>query len=79
MIMTMDERLIRFRLLDLGCFGEVIALERRLVRTLGVLGATVNAATETAYISYDGYRTSPERLRAAIVAEGFRTADPVAS
>ena len=37
MIMTMDERLIRIRLLDLGCIGDVIALERGLVRD----GATV--------------------------------------
>jgi copper chaperone CopZ len=75
----MDERLIRIRLLDLGCVAEVIGLEHRLARTSGVLGAMVNPATDTAYIRYDGFRTSPARLRAAIVAAGFRTAEPVAS
>jgi hypothetical protein len=79
MIMTMDERIIRIRLLDLGCIGDVVALERHLVHMRGVLGATVNAVTETAYVRYDGFATSSERLRAAIVAEGFRTPDPVAS
>ncbi len=74
----MDERTIRIRLLDLGCVAEAIGLERRLARTLGVLGAAVNPATDTAYIRYDGYRTSPERLRAAITAAGFRAGDPIA-
>ena len=79
MLESMDERLIRIRLLDLGCTAEATELKRILVRTSGVLGAMVNPATETAYISYDGFATSPERLRAAIVAAGFRAADPVAS
>jgi copper chaperone CopZ len=79
MLEVMDERLIRIRLLDLGCTAEATELERILVRTPGVLGAMVNPATDTAYISYDGFRTAPERLRAAIVAAGFRAADPVAS
>jgi len=68
MIMAMDERLIRIRIMDLACVAEGIGLEHLLARTPGVLGATVNAATETAYISYDGFRTSAERLRAAIAA-----------
>ena len=75
----MDERLIRVRLLDLACTAEAIALERRLVRTAGVLGAIVNSATDTAYICFDGFVTSAERLRRAIVATGFLAADPVAS
>jgi hypothetical protein len=79
MLGHMDERLIRIRIMDLACVAEGIGLERLLVRTPGVLGATVNAATETAYISYDGFTTSADRLRAAIVAAGFRAADPVAS
>jgi Cu+-exporting ATPase len=79
MIVAMDERLIRIRIMDLGCVAEGIGLERTLVRTPGILGATVNPATETAYISYDGFRTSAERLRAAIVAAGFCVADPVVS
>jgi copper chaperone CopZ len=79
MLEFMDERMIRIRIIDLGCVAEVIGLERHLARTLGVLGVTVNPATDTAYIRYDGFTTSPERLRAAILAAGFRAADPVAS
>lgn len=75
----MDERTIRIRLLDIGCVAEAIGLERRLARTLGVFGAMVNPATDTAYIRYDGFTTSPERLRAAIAAAGFRTAEPTVS
>ena len=58
--------MIRIRLLDLGCVAEAIGLERRLARTLGVLGVVVNPATDTAYIRYDGFRTSTDRLRTAI-------------
>ena len=75
----MDERTIRIRLVDIGCVAEAIGLERRLGRTLGVLGAVVNPATDTAYIRYDGFTTSPERLRSAIHAAGFRTTEPIAS
>ena len=75
----MDERTIRIRLVDIGCVAEAIGLERRLARTLGVLGAMVNPATDTAYIRYDGFMTSPDRLRAAIAAAGFRTSEPRAS
>ena len=79
MLGGMDERMIRIRITDLGCVAEAIGLERRLARTLGVLGAMVNPATDTAYIRYDGFRTSPERLRASIVAAGFATREPAAS
>jgi copper chaperone CopZ len=75
----MDERTIRIRLVDIGCVAEAIGLERRLGRTLGVLGAVVNPATDTACIRYDGFTTSPERLRSAIHAAGFRTTEPIAS
>lgn len=71
--------MIRIRLLDLGCVAEAIGLERHLARTVGVLGATVNPATDTAYIRYDGFSTSPDRLRAAIAAAGFRTSGPVSN
>lgn len=79
MLGAMDERTIRIRLLDVGCVGEALGLERRLARTLGVLGAMVNSATDTAYIRYDAFTTSPDRLRAAIAAAGFRTTEPIAS
>jgi copper chaperone CopZ len=75
----MDERMIRIRLLDLGCVAEAIGLERRLARTLGVLGVVVNPATDTAYIRYDGFRTSTDRLRTAIAAAGFHTSEPIGS
>ncbi len=75
----MDERTVRIRLLDIGCVAEAIGLERRLARTLGVLGAMVNPATDTAYIRYDAFMTSPDRLRTAIAAAGFRTTEPIAS
>ena len=79
MLGGMDERMIQIHLVDLGCVAEAIGLERRLARTLGVLGAMVNPATDTAYIRYDGFRTSPERLRAAIMAAGFGTHEPAVS
>jgi copper chaperone CopZ len=75
----MDERSIRIRILDLGCVSEAIGLERRLARTDGVLGVAVNPATDTAYIRFDGFRTSPVRLREAVEGAGYRAAEPVAS
>ncbi len=79
MLGGMDERTIRIRLVDIDCVAEAVGLEHRLARTLGVLGAMVNPATDTAYIRYDGFTTSPDRLRAAITAAGFRTTEPIAS
>jgi len=79
MLGGMDERTIRIGVLDVGCVAEALRLERRLARTPGVLGATVNPGTDVASVRYDGFTTSPGRLRAAIAAAGFRTSEPVAS
>ena len=75
----MDERTARILIVDLGCPGESVGLERRLLRVAGVLAVNVNPATDYAYIRFDGHATSPARLRSVIEAEGYRTAEPVVS
>ena len=74
----MNERWVRIPILDLGCPGDTGRLERRLARQAGVLEVAVNPATGAAYIRFDPRATTPARLRTAVEAEGYRTADPVA-
>ena len=73
----MNERWVRIPILDLGCPGDMVRLERRLARQAGVLEVAVNPATEAIYIRFDPRSTTPPRLRNAVEHEGYRTAEPV--
>lgn len=68
----MAERWVRIGILDLGCVGEALDLERRLARMQGVREVAVNPATDAAYIRFDDSSATAASLREAIVREGFR-------
>lgn len=62
---------------NLSCGGGgALTVERRLLHTAGVVHASVNPATEMAYIEYDPERTDPQRLVEAVNQTGFRAGTP---
>lgn len=75
--MTMQTQRVTLPLYDLSCGGGgVLTIERALVRTLGVVSAYANPATEMAYVEYDPQQVTPERLVKAIEWAGFRAGMP---
>jgi cation transport ATPase len=56
---------------------DATAVERSLARQPGVLHATVNPATEVAYVAYDPAVCDAGALVAAIRRAGFRAEAPV--
>jgi P-type Cu+ transporter len=69
----MSIRRVTMAIYGLGCGGGgVLAIERALVKTPGVVRAFVNPATEMAYVAYDPSQTDPGELLSAVERVGFR-------
>jgi copper chaperone CopZ len=60
------------------CGGEFQIIERILSDIEGVIAASMNPASEMAYVEYDPTRTDPEALFAVLKCSGFAPADRVA-
>lgn len=72
------KRRLRIPIHGLGCGGAgATTIERELAATGGVLGVSVNPATETAYVDYDATETDPWALARAIERAGYRPGRPV--
>lgn len=61
----------RFRVDGISCARDAVQLEHRLMRQVGVVGASVNTITDFAYIAYDPALTSPTLLQRQIEVSGF--------
>jgi copper chaperone CopZ len=57
------------------CGGECQTVERILLDVEGVIAASMNPASEMAYVEYDPTRTDPEALFAVLKRSGFAPAD----
>ena len=60
------------------CGGEIQTIERILADAEGVIAASMNPASEMAYVEYDPTRTDPGALFAVLKRSGFAPADRVA-
>ena len=70
-------RQIRIPVFGLGCGGAgATDIERELAATRGVLCASLNPATETAYVEYDPAVIDPWALARAIERAGYRPGRP---
>lgn len=58
--------------------GGALAVEQALERTPGVVWASVNAATEMAYVEYDPLVANLDLLMASVERAGFRAGEPSA-
>ncbi|MBI3969513.1 MAG: heavy-metal-associated domain-containing protein [Chloroflexi bacterium] len=62
---------------ELGCGGGgALTVERALVKTPGIMRASVNAATEMAYVELDADQFDPNDLAAVVTRTGFRAGRP---
>jgi len=60
-----------FPVLDMGCAGCALNVEKALNKPEGVLQASVNFAAAMATVEYDSSLTSPESLREAVQNAGY--------
>ncbi len=71
-------RRVTFPIYDLSCGGgDILTIERTILRVAGVRNAYVNPAMEMAYVEFDPSRCSPDDLAEAIELVGFHAGDPV--
>ena len=60
-----------FPVLNMGCAGCAVNVEKALNKPEGVLYATVNYAAATAMVEYDSSQITPEQLRDAVQNAGY--------
>ena len=72
----MTTRRITLAIEGLGCgAGGALTVERALAHVPGVGRATVNPATEMAYIEYNRGEASPTQLMQAVAKVGFQASE----
>jgi Cu+-exporting ATPase len=68
---SVEPSVIELSVKGMTCGGCVRSVEKTLSRVPGVTGASVDLATGKATVQYDGSRTKPEDLIAAVSRSGF--------
>ncbi len=69
----MKEKKLTLKIIGMSCASCAANIERELKGKEGVLGASVNYATEKAEVSYDGDTLSPEKITAIVSAAGYKS------
>ena len=64
----------RLRLVGMTCTNCAQTIEHALTGAAGVTAATVNFATETAYVEYDAQATTEQALRDVVKGTGYNVA-----
>ncbi len=64
-------RTVELKVGNLWCASCTYIVRQALIRTPGVLDATVSSRTETAVVTYDPSKADPEALIAATAKYGF--------
>jgi copper chaperone CopZ len=68
---SVEPSVIELKVTGMTCGGCVRSVERTLSRMPGVTAASVDLAAGKATVRYDGSRTKPEDLIAAVSRSGF--------